>query len=136
MSQRDEEALQMMGVLSNTVAPLSIGSSPLEKGGIDLSNIELAFKDESFISSPLINPADRKILLSAKALKQGFMPLSLLRAYEAIGLFNDKIVKEVQNKELLTQVLNWLNFRAGDLINNQLLQFSDSPHPDTLFVKP
>jgi hypothetical protein len=47
-----------------------IAGSPMEmeeKGGIDLSKIELTLKDEKYMSS--LNPADVKVLRAAKALK-------------------------------------------------------------------
>ncbi len=80
----------------------------IDKGGIDLNSIDFTLKNEQFVSS--LNPADFKILLAAKALKQGLNPLSLLRIHEVLGYFKDKITKPeaIQNQKLLKQVLSEL----------------------------
>ena len=95
-----------------------MGKEGGKEGGIDLSNIELTLKDEQFVSS--LNSADFKILLAAKALKQGLNPLSLLRIHEVLGYFKDGIAKPetIQNPKLFKHVLSelrlnhFLDFKA------------------------
>lgn len=101
-----------------------------DKGGIDLSQIELtlsrqgilsavgipplneinlAGKDEKFVSS--LNPADLKVLRAAKALKDGWDSLSLLYVHEIMLLLKDNIISDIDNKNLLFQVLEQLRDR-------------------------
>jgi hypothetical protein len=90
-----------------------------QKGGIDLSQIELTLKDDKYISS--LNPADIKILRAAKALKEEWNSLSLLYIHELMLLLKDNLASDIQNKNLLSQVLRQLQSR--EFLDPQAIQF-------------
>ncbi len=102
----------------NTVVQPAADSS-LERGGIDLSKIELTLKDEKFVSS--LNPADLKILRAGRALNQGWNSLSILYLHEIMLLLKDDIVSDIQNKALLQTILNQLKLK--NLFDPQLSNF-------------
>ena len=99
--------------------PSNLASSALDKGGIDLSQIDLTLKDDKYISS--LNPADIKILRAAKALKEEWNSLSLLYIHELILLFKDNLASDIQNKNLLFQVLQQL--QSQKFLDPQAMQF-------------
>ena len=97
-------------------------STPLEQkdtGGIDLSTIELTLKDDKYISS--LNPADIKVLRAAKALKDEWDSLSLLYVHEIMLLLKDNLVKDLQNKDILLNILRQLQVK--DFLDSGASQF-------------
>ena len=90
-----------------------------ESGGIDLSQIELTLKDDKYVSS--LNPADLKILRAAKALKDDWESLSLLYIHEIMLLLKDGMVKQIQNKEILSGILKALQLK--EFLDPQAIQF-------------
>ncbi len=90
-----------------------------DTGGIDLSQIELTLKDEAYMSG--LNPADRKILYAANALKKDWESLSLLYVHEIMLLLKDNLVSDIQNKTLFLDILNQL--KVKEFLNPQAVQF-------------
>ena len=97
----------------------SSGNWEDKKGGIDLSQIELTLKDQSYISS--LNPADLKVLRAAKALKDEWDSLSLLYVHEIMLLLKDNLIQDLQNKNLLFQILQQL--KSQEFLDPQAIEF-------------
>ncbi len=116
--QRDIKATIIEPASSNLIKQSS--GSPMDlKGGIDLSKIELTLKDEKYMSS--LSPADVKVLRAAKALKDQWDSLSLLYVHEIMLMMKDGLVKDLQNKNVLLNVMDQLKSRS--FLDPQAMQF-------------
>ncbi len=89
------------------------------QGGIDFSEIEFTLKNKEYISS--LNPADLKILRAAKALEDNWESLSLLYVHEIMGLIKGNLIKKLQNKTLLFNILQQLKIKA--FLDSRTMQF-------------
>ncbi|MFA5345689.1 MAG: tetratricopeptide repeat protein [Candidatus Omnitrophota bacterium] len=118
-----EQAVSSSGETDTAVNP----------GGIDLSNIEVTLKDEKFVLN--LNPADRKILRAARALKEGQDSLAVLYVHEVRLLVKDNILskKEVTQKALLQNLLNQLEHK--ELLNLEAVAFSHIIQGEVIFAE-
>ncbi|MDP1853646.1 MAG: hypothetical protein Q8L26_05545 [Candidatus Omnitrophota bacterium] len=97
----------------NRIMPLQTyrdsGLSEADKGGIDLSKIELILKDEKYVSS--LNAADVKILRATRALNQGWDSLALLHVHEIISFVKYGLIKDLTQKAAILELLSQLSQR-------------------------
>jgi hypothetical protein len=92
------------------------------QGGIDFSRIDVQVRDQTYVSG--LNPAERKILFAAQALRDQWQSLALLYVHELMLMWQQNISTDISNWALLTQVLAEL--QAEDYLDPDAQQFMGS----------